>query len=437
MYGIFYTITTLSLFFIPLPAKAYIGLCCGKCGGNMPLNLCGGGVPETNEFRFTFTPMYMEMQGMRSETTQINPAHYLNLFDQPHSMQMNGGHMHSMNGMSQDQQILNDRINGLLTGRKYMAVPTMMSMSMMHVMAGYSFTDNLYGMLMFMGIKNRMKMQYDPMMVSMTGLTGYDMKSEGMGDTEALLKYRIYADDPLIPRSQMSLTFGVSMPTGSINERNTSNPMAGDPFTPLTGTNMIQTDHTKINRKMELLPYSMQLGSGTWDPVVGFAYGASASPFWWGINLKFIGREYRNSRGWAPGDEFYSNLYVMYQIASSWVGQIQLNGKSWGKLQGEMDEARTGLSGRTIQGNPNSEYMSPQWDPRNSGGERLNATVGIQWQPVPMHIMEIDISAPVYERVRGMQMSEEYTVQFSYFVEIPTLSSIRYPKKESDSKLGF
>ena len=27
------------------PAAAYIGLCCGKCGGNMPMNIPGGGIP--------------------------------------------------------------------------------------------------------------------------------------------------------------------------------------------------------------------------------------------------------------------------------------------------------------------------------------------------------------------------------------------------------
>ncbi|MHC4138950.1 MAG: hypothetical protein ACYSR1_03700, partial [Planctomycetota bacterium] len=28
----------------------FLGLCCGKCGGNMPLNIPGGGTPEPHEF---------------------------------------------------------------------------------------------------------------------------------------------------------------------------------------------------------------------------------------------------------------------------------------------------------------------------------------------------------------------------------------------------
>jgi hypothetical protein len=29
-------------------ARAYVGLCCGRCGGNMPMNIPGGGIPHTN-----------------------------------------------------------------------------------------------------------------------------------------------------------------------------------------------------------------------------------------------------------------------------------------------------------------------------------------------------------------------------------------------------
>ena len=34
----------LLLLFAPY-VSAYVGLCCGKCGGNMPMNIMGGGIP--------------------------------------------------------------------------------------------------------------------------------------------------------------------------------------------------------------------------------------------------------------------------------------------------------------------------------------------------------------------------------------------------------
>ena len=100
----------------PVSAHAYIGLCCGKCGGNMPLTILGGGVPETNEFRFKFSPMYMRMEGLLDGTNTVNP----------------------------------DNILGMPAMGGYMAVPTSMDMYMTNLAVGYSFTDDLTGGLMFM-----------------------------------------------------------------------------------------------------------------------------------------------------------------------------------------------------------------------------------------------------------------------------------------------
>ncbi|MDQ7000787.1 MAG: hypothetical protein Q9M12_07910, partial [Mariprofundus sp.] len=56
----------------PVNAHAYIGLCCAKCGGNMPMNILGGGIPETHEFRFKIQPMFMRMQGLRSGASNVD-----------------------------------------------------------------------------------------------------------------------------------------------------------------------------------------------------------------------------------------------------------------------------------------------------------------------------------------------------------------------------
>ena len=42
---------------MPSVSLAYLGLCCAHCGGNMPLNILGGGIPETHEFRFKLSQM--------------------------------------------------------------------------------------------------------------------------------------------------------------------------------------------------------------------------------------------------------------------------------------------------------------------------------------------------------------------------------------------
>ena len=140
-----------------------------------------------------------------------------------------------------------------------------------------------------------------------------------MADTMLMGKYRLFTDDPLVPTKQASLLFGLSLPTGSIDERNTNHPMA--------------------MRQTELLPYGMQLGSGSYDPTIGYLFQASSSPYWWGVNTSFTARLHDNDRNYRLGNEFHMDLYGMYQFRHDLLAQAQLNGKYWGKIRGEADEA--------------------------------------------------------------------------------------------------
>ncbi|RMH38832.1 MAG: hypothetical protein D6688_14650, partial [Alphaproteobacteria bacterium] len=157
---------------VPQQADAYIGLCCGKCGGNMPMNIPGGGIPETHEFRFKLQPMQMHMSGLRSGTTDVATDSVLGM---PVMM-------------------------GMPTG-KYMAAPTSMDMTMLNIAAGYSFTDDFFAGVMAMYADNRMDMRFNSMMRMMTGQPGFTMTSKGIMDTMLMTKYRLYADDPMIPSS--------------------------------------------------------------------------------------------------------------------------------------------------------------------------------------------------------------------------------------------
>jgi hypothetical protein len=245
------------------------------------------------------------------------------------------------------------------------------------------------------------------------------MKSDGMGDTMLMAKYEFYANDPLIPSSEASLFFGVSLPTGSINKRNSESPVE--------------------MRRGELLPYGMQLGSGTFDPVVGVLYEGSASPYWWGVDALYTSRLYNNSKDYRLGNEFRLDLWGMYQFSYNLLAQLQLNEKSWGKIHGVMDEAATGASGHVVQGDPASPYMSPAWDPGNYGGNQLSVTAGFQWQPLPLHILDLQVGVPLYHDLNGPQLKEKYRVMLTWYIELPTAASIRYagPDNAGKSKLGF
>jgi len=378
------------LFLFQQPASAYIGLCCGKCGGNMPMNIPGGGVPETHEFRLKISPVFMHMDGLRDGTDNVDSSDVLGM----------------------------PLVGGVPTG-KFMAVPTEMDMTMLNLTAGYSFTDDFFAGAMLMWKDNDMDMRFNSAMQTMTGRQGFTMKSEGIADTMLMAKYRLFTDDPLIPKSQVSMLFGLSVPTGSINQKNDRHPLA--------------------IRHGEQLPYSMQLGSGTFDPTLGLLYQGSSSPLWWGANATYTAHLYDNKRDYRLGDEFHLDLYSMYQVSYNFLLQLQLNGQWQDSISGEMDEAKSGESGRVMPGNPASPYTTPLWDPDNYGGTRLFTTLGLQWQPAPLHIVDLNVGLPLYRNLNGLQLETDYRVMLTWYIEFPTSKSRRYGigKSGSGSQLGF
>jgi len=375
----------------PVKAHAYLGLCCAKCGGNMPMNIPGGGIPETHEFRFKIQPMFMRMQGLRNAASNVDGNSLL-------GMPMMGGKP---------------------TG-KFMAVQKNMNMSMLNMAMGYSFSDDFFAGIMPMYQDNRMDMAFNSVMTTMTKQSGYTMKSSGMADTMLMAKYRIYSDDLLIPTSQASLLVGASLPSGSINKRNSTHPLAV--------------------RRSELLPYSMQLGSGTVDPMLGLLYQGSSSPWWWGLDGVYSGRWYDNDRNYRLGDGVKVDGYVMHQLSYNFLLQAQANFEWKGHIRGQADEAGSGFSGHAVHGNAASPLMTPLWNPNNYGGVKTSITVGFQWQPAHLHIIDLAVKIPVYQRLNGVQLKDQFGVMLTWYMEIPTSKSIRslsHSHTPADAALGF
>ncbi len=370
---------------MPAVAEAYVGLCCAKCGGNMPLNIPGGGVPVTYELRVKLSPVFMRMEGMRDGTDSLNEKSLVS------------------GGMASE----------------FMAAPSYMDMSMVNMTVGYSYSDDIFLGAMFMWKENRMGMKFNQPMRNTTGKEGYTMDSEGIGDIMLMGKYRLYTDDPEIPKSQVSLFMGLSLPTGSTGEKNSNHPLA--------------------MRRGELLPYAMQLGSGTFDPSIGLLYEGSQSPWWWGANAIYTARLYDNSQGWRYGDEVRLDIYGMRQLTYNLLAGLQLNARYKGRISGEMDEALSGESGRKTRFDPSTGYMSPAWDPDNYGGKTVAVTAELQWQPKPLHIIALGVSTPIYQNLHGRQLEEDYSVMLTWYIEIPTKKSKRYVGKENKgkSRLGF
>ena len=115
---------------------------------------------------------------------------------------------------------------------------------------------------------------------------------------------------------------------------------------------------------------------------------------------------------------------------------MQLNGYYEGKYSDEPDAQKINGDGHRMY-NPGKGFKSPLFDPDNYGGTKLNITAGLQFQPIPLHIIEINASKPLYQNLRGPQLAEDYRVMLSYYIEIPTAQSRRYLGTKPPKELGF
>jgi hypothetical protein len=273
--------------------------------------------------------------------------------------------------------------------------------------AAYSFSDNFAVMGMASYIENTMHM-------NTSNGKDYTMTSGGIGDVTLLGKYRAYADDNLVPTNQVSVLFGLSLPSGAVNKKFSNN--TNDSF---NGT---------------LLPFKMQLGSGTVDPIIGLTYQGSRDPFWWGFNTQLEAHLYDNDQGYHRAQEFRYDLYAMKQVHDQVVVHAQLNGQYEGQFSDEPFDSRVlGVAGRAGNGN----FISPLFDPQNYGGHKLNFGLGVQFQPVPLHIFELTASLPIHQDLNGPQLQDNWMVQFTYYAEVPTKNSRRYKGFSPPKSLGF
>jgi hypothetical protein len=85
----------------------------------------------------------------------------------------------------------------------------------------------------------------------------------------------------------------------------------------------------------------------------------------------------------------------------------------------------------------NGAFLSPLFDPNNYGFNKVNVTAGIQYQPFPLHIMELTASTPIYQNLNGPQLKENWRIMFTYYIEIPTSKSRRYTGTPAPKELGF
>ncbi|NKB35340.1 MAG: hypothetical protein GKR91_19755 [Pseudomonadales bacterium] len=211
---------------------------------------------------------------------------------------------------------------------------------------------------------------------SVPGYERFVIDSKGIGDVTLLGTYRLSGES----EDGWLLGLGVSLPTGSIDEE-------GD--TPRAPGN-------------QQLPYSMQLGSGTFDIPLNIAYSRNMGSYSWGAELSGRFRLGENDRNYSLGDR---------ASVSSW---LRLNSIDWLRpslrLRYEYSGDISGIDDELLVPGPFA-FPAPVTNPTMYGGSQATVSLGFA---VPVHgatQLNLEFGKPFYQSLNGPQVGEDY--QFS------------------------
>jgi len=198
--------------------------------GHAPIGVMGDHTHNAGEAMFSYRLMHMEMDGNRNHGDTISP-----------------------------EDIVTSVANIAGAPVNLRVVPTTMAMDM-HMFGGmWAPTNRVTLMAMGSYIAKEMEHVTFAGMSGTTRLGSFTAKSEGFGDT------RVSALIRLVQGSSQTVhaTLGVSLPTGAVSESDAV----------LTPMNM---------RPTLVLPYAMQLGSGTFDPYAAVTVNVTSDQWRWG-----------------------------------------------------------------------------------------------------------------------------------------------------------
>ena len=325
-----------------------------NAAGHAPLGVMGNHTHHAGEWMLSVRAMHMAMDGNLMGSDDVSDAQ---ITAQPNRFAAVVG------------QPANLRV-----------VPQDMTMDMLMLGGMYAPTDWLTLMVMGMYVEKDMSLTTYAAMNPSVLVGNFTSSAKGWGDTKVAGLIRLYEEDG----HHVHLNVGVSLPTGSIEERD-------QVLTPMG---------MRVDTR---LPYSMQLGSGTYDFEPGITYTGHEGKLGWGSQLKATIRLGENDHNWAFGDKWMLTGWGSYALAE-WVSASV-------RVQGEVEGKIEGIDGSIV-------LPVQTADPDNYGGERIELGLGLNFQ-VPQgvfsgHRLGIEAIVPVYEDRNGIQMKRDWSVMVGW-----------------------
>ncbi|MCY3985517.1 MAG: transporter [Candidatus Dadabacteria bacterium] len=265
----------------------------------------------------------------------------------------------------------------------FMVAPLDMTMEMHMFGLMYGVSDKLT--LMGMGSYVRKSMNHVTRMQRK-----FEVETRGFGDTKLLGLFTVYnsgknSGSTHRSRDNIHLNLGISLPTGDTDKR-------GD--TP-AGEN-------------QKLPYPMQLGSGTYDPIFAVTWVKKYSEWSTGLQSGCVLRFGENNESYRLGNEYGATAWVAKNLSEYTSLSLRIQGKIRDKIEGRDEEL-----------NPN---MVPTARPDLSSRKSVRGFAGLNiYKPkgaLSGNRLAIEIGLPLYQDLDGPQLKNDYSFTIGWQLSI-------------------
>lgn len=165
----------------------------------------------------------------------------------------------------------------------------------------------------------------------------------------------------------------------------------------------IPTGDEATTENGNLLPYGMNLGSGTYDLIPSLTWNGHSHHISYGAQISSnIHLEDSNSAGYSFGDKFEATAWSTYGLSDN----VNISGRV------------TFTSEDSISGRYNQPHLTgaPPRRPENFGGETIELGIGYSLDPnfgrfqTPISRVAIELLAPVYQNKNGIGLHKSWSV---------------------------
>ena len=259
------------------------------------------------------------------------------------------------------------------TQNNYPVVPTEIKQEVHALRVAYDLTD-----AMTVRAQLPMVKQSTDHISIVPGYDAFNISSDGVGDLVVVLDRTITQN----LNSVWKAGLGVSVPTGSIDEEGDTPRAPGD----------------------QQLPYTMQLGSGTWDFPMFLSFRKYEARWDWGLDASLALRTGKNDRDYRLGNKASVGGWMMWNGFSAVKPGIRLDYRWRDDIHGEDASLRVPI--------PGFPYPAPVTNPNAFGGEQLDLTGFLRVPFADKWYAEVSYARPIFLDLNGPQSSEKYHFSF-------------------------